>query len=304
MEEEWQNQSDKPADHKEPVKGYRGWIGTWNNYTEQDYHFLCNFPARHKIVGKEVGKQGTPHLQFTLYFDNQKTLKALAKKLKSKTHIEPAWNYQHCSIYCKKQGDFYEDGQPPVNVSVNRWADIQNDVVAGLTWEELISKYPEEAIKYLSGLRSYYETLRPKFTFNIQDKYGSYLPWQANLLEEIRAPPSDRTIIWYVDEVGGKGKTDMATHLVSSLGWIRLTNGKSSDIALAWNGENVIFDYSRSQQEHINYGIIEDLKNGQVFSGKYQSVSKVYRRPYVVVFANFHPDQGKMSLDRWDIRVM
>lgn len=304
MSEEWNNQADKPTDHKEPVKGYRGFIGTWNNYTEEHYQFLCEFPARHKIVGKEVGKQGTPHLQFTLYFDNQKTIQALAKKLKGKAHLEPAFNYANCMRYCKKDGNFFEAGTPPVNVSVNKWEEIKADCSAGLPWEELISKYPEEAVKYHSGLRSYYETLRPKYSFDLSSKYGSFLPWQASLLAEIEAPPSDRTIIWFVDEVGGKGKTDMATHLVSSLGWLRLTNGKSADIALAWNGQNVVFDYSRSQQEHINYGIIEDLKNGQVFSGKYQSVSKIYARPYVIIFANFEPDQTKMSADRWDIRYL
>lgn len=301
---EWTNDADKPKDWKENIKGHRGFIGTWNNYTEADYQFLCAFEARHKVVGKEVGKSGTPHLQFTLYFDHQKTIKALAKKLKSKAHLEYSHNYDNCVRYCKKDGEYFEAGTPPNRVSVNNWASIKEDIMAGMEWRDLLIKYPEEAMTCMNGVRGYYETLKPKYHFDLVEKYGTYLPWQRQLLDRIKEPAPDRTIIWYYDPLGGRGKTDMATHLVCMKGWLRLTNGKTADIALAWNGENVVFDFSRTSQECINYGVMEDLKNGQIFSGKYQSVSKIYARPYVVVFANFEPDYSKMSADRWEVHPM
>ncbi|MEO5351347.1 MAG: hypothetical protein H7836_17145, partial [Magnetococcus sp. YQC-3] len=285
---EWRNEQDKPSKFNDKGR-FRGFFGTWNNYTEEDYDYMCKLETTHKVIGKEVGESGTPHLQFCLYWENAKTFSAMVKICKKKAHIEIAHKYENCVKYCKKEGNFFEDGELPRKVSVNNWNEIQEDIKSGMEWKDLVSKYPQEAIMYSTGLRNHYETLKPKHEFSIIDKYGSFLDWQRDLLRDTEGDAPDRTIIWYVDTVGGKGKTDMAIHMVSNLGWLRLTNGKTADIALTWNGQNVVFDYSRSQAEYINYGVLEDLKNGAIFSGKYQSVSKIYARPWVVVFANFAP---------------
>ena len=77
---------------------------------------------------------------------------------------------------------------------------------------------------------------------------------------------------------------------------------KSADIKYAYEGERVVlFDLTRSQQEHFNYEVMESVKNGTMFSGKYESKVKVYASPHVVVFANWLPDYSKLSMDRWDV---
>ena len=46
-------------------------------------------------------------------------------------------------------------------------------------------------------------------------------------------------------------------------------NGKSADIKYAFNGEKIcIFDLSRSQSDHVNYEVMESVKNGVLFSSK------------------------------------
>lgn len=47
--------------------------------------------------------------------------------------------------------------------------------------------------------------------------------------------------------------------------------------------------------------IIEQIKNGIYFSGKYESQMKYDKPPHVVVFSNTMPDQSKLSADRWNI---
>ena len=49
----------------------RNWIGTLNNYTDIEYAKLVAYASdksSYGIVAKEVGKTGTPHLQFYLQF--------------------------------------------------------------------------------------------------------------------------------------------------------------------------------------------------------------------------------------------
>lgn len=132
---------------------------------------------------------------------------------------------------------------------------------------------------------------------------SSFRDWQQNLIEFIKDKPDDRTILWYSDPIGSAGKTQMAKYLAVHRKAIVLNNAKTSDIAYAIpdNPEIVIFDLSRSNEGHINYGAIEQVKNGLVFSAKYESKMKYFNSPHVVVFANTEPDYDQMSLDRWKI---
>jgi len=62
------------------------------------------------------------------------------------------------------------------------------------------------------------------------------------------------------------------------------------------------FDCPRSKQgEFIQYDFLEEVKNGYVFSSKYESRNKVFPSPHVVVFMNELPDMTKLSKDRYEI---
>ncbi len=125
--------------------------------------------------------------------------------------------------------------------------------------------------------------------------------YQQKMVEHLDAQ-TERQITWIVDHEGGKGKTYLSKHLIASRSAIRFTNGKCKDIAYAYNAEDiVIFDLSRSTEGFINYGIMEDLKNGMLFSTKYESSMKVFKPPKIIVMTNFYPNEQKFSKDRWDI---
>ncbi len=66
-----------------------------------------------------------------------------------------------------------------------------------------------------------------------------------------------------------------------------------------------IFDLSRTCADKIDhiYSLIENFKNGIMFSSKYESGTRIFTPPHVIVFANFIPDildrGNKLSADRW-----
>lgn len=61
-------------------------------------------------------------------------------------------------------------------------------------------------------------------------------------------------------------------------------------------------DAPRSKQgEFIQYDFLEDVKNGYVFSTKYESRVKTLDNVHVVVNMNETPDMSKLSADRYHI---
>ena len=92
----------------------RAYCFTLNNYSEEEHSSLLSTPCSYLVVGKEVGAEGTPHLQGYIYFTLQKTLSSL-KKINPRAHWEVAkgdslQNY----TYCTKEGDFQEVGTRPL----------------------------------------------------------------------------------------------------------------------------------------------------------------------------------------------
>lgn len=264
--------------------------------------------VKYCIVGLEVcPTTKKEHLQCYIYYTNARTFSAV-KKEHPYAHIEPrkANDASLAADYCKKEGNYVEYGDLPIDKrgKVNEWNEIVADIQTGTDLATLTLKYPEASIRYCNGIKSMYELHRPKHKFSILEKYGKYNSIQEAIIQYVNAPTHDREIFWIYDPKGGCGKTDLANHLICNNQFLVFGNAKTADVALAWNGENVIFDYSRSQQDHINYGVIEDIKNGRIFSGKYQSCTKLYARPKVLVFANFLPDYGKMSADRWNVNTV
>lgn len=129
--------------------------------------------------------------------------------------------------------------------------------------------------------------------------------WQLKVMDILKTEPDDRTIHWFWEPNGNVGKTTLCKFLVVKYNALMLT-GKSSDmyhmISKFPNKRNVIIvDCPRSQQDYLNYGALEQIKNGLIFSGKYEGSQIVFNCPHVIVFANHEPEYTKMSGDRWNV---
>jgi len=95
-------------------KRSRGWCYTLNNYTQAEYDHVLSLDTVYHVVGKEVGDEGTPHLQGYLYFKSMKSFKQ-TKAMVPRAHLEVAQgNSQQNLTYCSKGGDFVESGVRPM----------------------------------------------------------------------------------------------------------------------------------------------------------------------------------------------
>jgi len=129
-------------------------------------------------------------------------------------------------------------------------------------------------------------------------------PWQQAVVDMIKTKcEDDRKIYWLYDEIGGMGKTAFTKYCNVTLGASIIRGGALKDIAfsLPESPKIVIFDITRSQECRVNYEALEAVKDGMIFSAKYESRMKVFDSPWMIVLANFAPDKEMLSADRWEI---
>lgn len=246
------------------------WCFTYNNPPDpidpivQGLQKIC----KKFVFQQEIGENGTPHLQGYVHLRS----KCRLSKLKSQyptVHWEPTRSILGSIEYCSN-----ESKRAP----------------GGGIWKY---GFPR-SLNLIVELR----------------------PWQSELYAELQSPANDRTIYWRWDAAGGAGKTAFAKYLVGTDGINALyVGGKSADIKFAivkhfeldnLNRDDliVLWDIPRSSELYLSYAAIEEVKNGIFFSGKYESGGVIYNSPHVVCFANFEPNRGALSLDRWDVKCI
>lgn len=322
------------------------WLWTWNNYTEEIIEKIKNLPGdkiKYICFGKEVGEQGTPHLQGYIEIRNcdagrhNDIKKILDPELGEKSPVHIGDEVGNCSFaklrdfaiaYCKKgeqtkaEWKLLNTNGPTYGrnaVVYEKYYLTGNRQGARTDWEaiymfikdkpdfaEVMAEYPEYAIKYPNGIQKIINTVIQQRNIEAVNKQfdGMVLrPWQQALYNQLQGTPDPRKIIWYVDPKGNSGKSTMCDFLKVKMNALGVQNNKTSDVAHAYNGQNVVtFDFTKSMDGQINYSIIEAVKNGRVFSPKYDSVDKMFARPWVVCFSNFEPLRSAFIEDRWDIR--
>jgi len=218
------------------------------------------------VIGEEVGESGTPHLQGYIEFGSAKAFSTV-KKLLPRAHIERSrGDREQNRTYCKKGGKFFENFP--------------------LTMQETVLKEYDDVEWY---------------------------DFQKMIIEMYDTEPCKRTIHWITDYVGNNGKSFLTRYMVVKYN-VLLVNGKKADvfhqIAKRFEPEKenpfkmVIMDIPRHQAEFVNYGLLEEIKNGIIMSGKYEGGTFVFPIPHVIVLSNALPDYSKFSADRWNTIVL
>lgn len=249
------NTNSKTPTQKKQVSPSVKWFFTLNNWTEEEYSSIkstfLNVGTKF-IIGKEIGEQGTPHLQGCIYLKVKNRGSAIIDN--KRIHWEQCKDWEASRTYCKKEGNYYEYPEPPRPVSI------------------------------ITDLK----------------------PFQLEIEALYNTEPDQRSIHWYVDYVGGLGKTAFTKYMYVKYGALPIKGGKIADISnIIFNFDMekckmVIMDIPRSSK-NVSYNAIESILDGMITNTKYETGIKVFNAPHVVVFSNFYPDTSAMSQDRWHI---
>jgi len=191
-------------------------------------------------------------------------------------------------------------------------AEVKSNIIQAI-WNEpnraaAILKYAETPAQAQAVIATY--AAKPNNAVASQSTPDEWHPWQQMVIDFIKTKPDDRTVHWFFDEEGGKGKSRLARYLISEkLAYMVRSTGGDRDFATiirgaladGWDQRCFIFDLPRVSEAHAIYGPIEACKDGTVTATKYEGGTFTFNSPHVLIFANFLPDCSKLSADRWRI---
>lgn len=132
-------------------------------------------------------------------------------------------------------------------------------------------------------------------------------PWQLKILDILQQEPDDRKVYWFWSREGGIGKSQFCKYCVVKQNCLFFEEGKKADImhlifeAPEERLERIVIDVPRDNGNNISYKAIESIKNGLIYSSKYEGGYKYFNSPHVIIFANEPPQEERLSQDRWVI---
>lgn len=244
----------------------RKWVFTLNNHSVEEHEYI-KYTMEQKnssfVIGEEIGESGTPHLQGYVEFKNPISFSSM-KKINNRLHIEKARGSRKKNIeYCSKDNQF-------------------------------ISTFP----------------LSRKEKILLKYKDIKWKEWQQQIIDICESESDNRTIHWFYEQTGNVGKSFLCKYLYLKYNVI-IADGKKDNIfnqvkTFLDNHPDdspkiILCDVPRTNIEYINYGAIEALKNGLIYSGKYEGGVCCFDHPHVIIFANTPPEIRKLSIDRWII---
>lgn len=221
-------------------------------------------------------------------------LKRYAYKGKIQTEVSPTTGRQHLqgSIWCNTKhrdtefktlkGGHFETLKDVDDVSNYCNKDETHDGVYRVCWG-----FPD-----------------PKYVEEIQSLYD----WEVAIVQLLKTKPDKRSIYWYWEPEGCKGKTTFQKYIFTHYEDVVVLSGKNADmkngIVNFYNTSKrlpkiVLINVPRSNKDYISYTGLEEIKDMFFFSGKYEGGMVCGEAPHLLIFSNDEPDYAQMSQDRF-----
>lgn len=209
----------------------------------------------------------------------------------------------------KIQSEVGENGTPHLQGSIwckEKHRDTEFKLTKTIHWETLRD---ENNIRDYCGKSETHDG-KHRYSWGFPPELKLITPtkwWQINILNNLDTEADDRTVNWYWSEKGGVGKSQFAKYCVAKKNCLFFEEGKKADIMhLIFEAPEdrlgaMIIDVPRANGNNISYKAIESIKNGLIYSSKYEGGYKLFNSPHIFVFANKPPKIEDLSEDRWNI---
>ena len=185
---------------------------------------------------------------------------------------------------------------------IDHGKNIASIIDKGIVREESLSKNR----KYAFDL---YRKQRPRFDIANMELRS----WQEQALTIIEKP-TERQVIWITGHQGNEGKTWFQCYVEAYFGFHRVVRIdlriKHANVCQILKKRSLgsidifLFNDARSvNDEEFNlYHILEDVKDDQATTSKYDNDNIRFKTPNtLMVFSNHYPKLQKLSRDRWQI---
>lgn len=182
------------------------------------------------------------------------------------------------------------------------------------------AKFYKNCIEYASrvskrdkGTRAYTNIKRIKKQV-IPTQWEDLKPLQQQIIEPIlNSQPDDRSVYWFWEKNGGWGKSYLCRYLIDNYDTLAVS-GKATNVFCGFASyvnkhgyapDYLVINLVRKEGGELDATIIEKIKDGFLFSEKYESDMIRYNPPHIMVFANNPPeDTDHLTEDKWIIKEL
>ena len=248
------------------------------------------------------------YTEYTQMVDNNMSSHAKGKKIKF-DHLEPLQSSEFPDLIPRQPQD------KNMNMKEVRVKELTQLLKMGKSVHEMekyarANNFPIREITLTKDL--WYHDLKLEQIDKSLEKARKikWKPWQKFVLEYLEAPIDSREFFVIIDELGDAGKSYFARNFcaLNEDISIHLNNAPTADlmylISKKPSVKNILVTLHRSINTPINYQALEQAKDAQFCSTKYNSKVIILDIPRIVIFTNNELDWNAMSLDRWKIMVI
>jgi len=262
----------------QPHNQHTRWIFTYNNYelsVLNDFEIVLKSICKCYCFKRELGKEGTNHLQGHLTLLKKTTLLGLKKHLILSTlhwEVKKGSEIENDMYVCKE--DTVVDGVIYQHGYIKKLNIIKNLIL-------------------ITVLRPFQQTIINLIPLKNDRK----IIW----IYDREGGKGKTSIMKYIDYYynsiccsNGKD-TD-----IYNLFWNYIGKDKKNNNLL--NGlDCFIYNVGR---DHIfkQYSLLENIKDGFLVNTKFECGSMNFNSPTIIIMANHEPDRSRMTEDRWDVR--
>lgn len=253
--------------------------------------------------GKDDPETPYEHTHVVIHWGKSRTIgKRMVQSEFDYEGIHPNWKAGKGRNAWKDMCKYISKEDKDIGVKVEgEFKDVLTEIWSCNSEREVLElcECPGEVIPYLQAFRYKFQAERhveyAKKIKNIElsDKQ---LEWWKRLQVQ-----DDRRILWIADYEGNIGKTTFCKWLRVNQSAERMCLSSKSVNFMYKGSEYVYINLTRSSEEYVSYQALEELKDGDMVSDKYEGRSVLFAPPKVIVMANFYPNKSRLTEDRWEI---